>query len=92
MEIVAISPDTNEQSQKLAEGLKLGYHFVSDMDLAVARRYGLVHEKGGPDGVDVPKPATVVLDKDGVVRWYTVTHNFQVRPPAGDVLKVVRSL
>jgi peroxiredoxin len=92
VEVVAISPDTNEQSQRLAEGLKLGYRFAADRDLAVSRRYGFIHVKGGPDGQDVPRPATVVVDKDGLVRWYSVTHNFQVRPPAGDVLRVVRSL
>src|SRR5204862_7485735 len=65
VEIVAVSPDPNERSQKVAEGLRLGYRFVADRDLAVARRYGLVHAGGGPDGQDVPRPATVVLDRDG---------------------------
>jgi peroxiredoxin len=92
VEIVAISPDTNEQSQQLAEGLKLNYRFAADRDLAVSRRYGFIHAKGGPEGQDVPRPATVVIDKDGVVRWYSVTHNYQVRPPAGEVLNVVRTL
>lgn len=92
VEIVAISPDTNEQSQKLAEGLKLNYRFTADRDLEVSRRYGFIHVKGGPDGQDVPRPATVVIDKDGLVRWYSVTHNFQVRPPAGEVLSAVRGL
>jgi peroxiredoxin len=92
VEIIAISPDPNEQSQQLAEGLRLGYRFVADGDLAVARRYGLVHVRGGPDGQDVPRPATVVLDRDGVVRWFSASHNFQVRPDPGDVLRVVRSL
>src|SRR5882672_6737337 len=89
VEIVAISPDPNEQSQKVAEGLRLGYRFLADRDLAVARRYGLVHPGGGQD---VPRPATVVLDRDGVVRWFPVSHNFQVRPDPGDVLRVVRAL
>jgi len=66
VEIVAISPDSNEQSQKVADGLRLGYRFLADRDLAVTRRYGLVHAGGGPDG-DVPRPATVVLDRDGEV-------------------------
>jgi len=65
---------------------------VADPDLAVARRYGLVHVKGGPEGQDVPRPATVVLDRDGVVRWMSLAHNFQVRPDARDVLKAVRAL
>jgi peroxiredoxin len=92
VEIVAVSPDTNERSQKLAEGLRLGYRFVADRDLAVARRYGLVHPRGGPNGEDVPRPATIVLDRNGVVRWLSVSTNFQVRPDPGDVLRAVRGL
>src|SRR4029450_6049084 len=92
VEIVAISPDTNEQSQKVAEGLHLNYRFLADRDLVVARRYGLIHPGGGPEGHDVPKPPTTLVDPDGTARWFKVAKNFQVRPDPGDVLKVVRSL
>jgi len=92
MEIVALSPDRNEQSQRLAEGLRLGYRFVSDPDLAVTRRYGLVHARGGPEGQDVPRPATVVLDREGVVRWFSASDNYQVRPDPDAVLRAVRAL
>ena len=92
IEVVAVSPDPNEQSQKLAEGLRLGYRFVADRDLAVSRSWGLVQPRGGPEGQDVPRPATVVLDRDGVVRWFSVSRNLQVRPDPGDVLSAVRSL
>jgi peroxiredoxin len=92
VEIVAISPDPNERSQQVAEGLRLGYRFLADRDLEVARRYGLVHAGGGPDGRDVPRPATVVLDRDGVVRWFSVSRNFQIRPDPDDVLRAVRAL
>jgi peroxiredoxin len=92
VEIVAISPDPNEQSQRLAEGLRLGYRFLADRDLAVARRYGLVHPRGGPAGEDVPRPATVVLDRDGVVRWFSISTNYQVRPDPADVRRAVRAL
>jgi peroxiredoxin len=92
VEIVAISPDPNERSQKVADGLRLGYRFLADPDLAVARRYGLVHAGGGPEGQDLPRPATVVLDRDGVVRWLSVTRNYQVRPDPEDVLRILRSL
>src|SRR5438552_12572894 len=84
VEIVAVSPDPNERSHKMAEGLHLAYRFVADRDLAVTRRYGLVHAHGGPSGEDVPRPATVVLDRDGVVRWLSLSNNFQVRPDPGD--------
>ena len=92
VEIVAVSPDPNEQSHKMAEGLHLGYRFLADRDLAVSRRYGLVHPRGGPNGEDVPRPATLVLDREGVVRWLSVSRNFQVRPDPGDVLRAVRAL
>ena len=92
VEVLAVSPDSNEQSQKIAEGLRLGYRFLADRDLAVARSYGLVHAGAGPEGGDVPRPATVVLDRDGVVRWFSVSRNFQVRPDPGDVLRAVRAL
>jgi peroxiredoxin len=92
VEIVAISPDPSEQSQRLADGLRLGYRFLADPDLAVARRYGLVHAGGGPEGQDVPRPATVVLDRDGIVRWFSVARNYQVRPDPDDVLRAVRAL
>jgi len=92
VEIIAISPDPNERSQQVAQGLRLGYRFVSDRDLAVTRRYGLLHAGAGPNGEDVPRPATVVLDRDGVVRWYSVSRNYQVRPDPDDVLRAVRAL
>ena len=92
VEIVAVSPDPNERSHKMAEGLHLGFRFVADRDLAVATRYGLIHRRGGPSGEDVPRPATVVLDRDGVVRWLSLSDNFQVRPDPGDVLRAVRAL
>jgi peroxiredoxin len=92
VEIVAVSPDSNEQSQKLADGLRLGYRFLADRDLAVTRRYGLVHAGGGADKQDVPRPATVVLDRDGIVRWLSVSSNVQVRPDPDDVLRAVRAL
>jgi peroxiredoxin len=92
VEIIAISPDPNERSQKVAEGLRLAFRFLADPDLAATRRYGLVHAGAGPGGRDVPRPATVVVDRDGIVRWFSVSRNYQVRPDPGDVLRAVRSL
>jgi len=92
VEIVAVSPDPSERSHEMAQRLHLGYRFVADPDLAVTRRYGLVHARGGQQGEDVPRPTTVVLDRDGVVRWLWVSDNFQVRPDPNDVLRAVRGL
>lgn len=92
VEILAISPDPNERSQELADRLRAHYKFLADRDLAVARRLGLVHAGGGAEKQDVPRPATVLIDKDGVVRWMALADNIQSRPDARDVLRAVRAL
>ena len=92
LEVTATAPDSGEPNQNVADGLRLGDRFLADPDLAATRRYGLVHAGGGPDGQDVPRPATVVLDREGVVRWFSVTRNYQVRPDPGEVLRAVRAL
>jgi peroxiredoxin len=92
VEVVAVSPDRNEQSQRLADGLRMGYRFVADPDLAVTRQYGLLHRGGGPRGQDVPRPATLVLDRDGVIRWLSLSDNYQIRPDPADVVRAVRAL
>ena len=92
MQILAISPDANEQSQALAERLRARYRFLTDRDLGLTRRYGLVHAGGGPSGQDVPIPTTVVLDRNGIVRWLALADNYQVRPDPADVARAVRAL
>lgn len=92
VEILAISPDPNARSQDLADRLRAGYKFLADRDLAVARRLGLIHVAGGAEKQDVPRPATVLIDKDGIVRWMALADNIQSRPDARDVLRAVRAL
>ena len=87
-----MSPDSNERSQELAERLRVNYRFLSDPDLAVTRRLGLVHAGGGPAGTDVPRPATVVIDRAGIVRWTAFGTNVQTRPAPREVLRAVRAL
>jgi peroxiredoxin len=92
VQILAISPDSNERSQALAERLRARYRFLTDRDLTVTRRYGLVHARGGNKGQDVPRPTTVVIDRQGIVRWLSLADNIQVRPEPGDVARAVRGL
>ena len=91
-EVLAISPDPNERTQKLADGLRVNYRFLADTDLAVTRRLGLIHRGGGPGGVDVPRPATIVIDRQGIARWTLFADNVQLRPDAREVLRAVRAL
>lgn len=92
VEVLAVSPDPNERSQDLADKLRVRYRFLADTDLAVTRRLGLIHKGGGADGKDVPRPAAIVIDRQGIVRWTRFSSNVQVRPDAQDVLRAVRAL
>ena len=87
-----MSPDSNGRSQDLAKRLHVSYRFLADRDLAVTRRLGLVHAGAGPGGTDVPRPATVVIDRAGVVRWVTYAAKVDTRPDPQRVLDAVRSL
>jgi peroxiredoxin len=90
--VLALSPDSNARSQELANRLRVNYRFLSDPDLAVTRRLGLVHPGGGAGGTDVPRPATVVIDREGIVRWTQLSGNVQTRPDPDAVLRAVRAL
>ncbi len=92
VQILVVSPDPNERSQELAERLRARYRFLADRDLAVTRRYGLVHAGGGHQGQDVPRPTTVVVDRQGVVRWLSLSDSIQVRPDPAAVARAVREL
>ena len=92
VQILAIIPDPNERSQELAQKLRARYRFLTDQDLAVTRRYGLLHAHGGHKGQDVARPTTVVLDRDGVVRWLQLADSIQIRPDPTDVARAVRQL
>ena len=92
VQILAISPDANEKSQELAQKLRARYRFLTDRDLEVTRRYGLLHAHGGNQGQDVARPTTVVLDRRGIVRWLQLVDSIQVRPDPADVARAVRQL
>jgi len=92
IQILAISPDPNEKSQELARKLHARYRFLTDRDLAVTRRYGLLHAHGGHRGQDVARPTTVVLDRRGVIRWLRLADSIQIRPDPADVARAVRGL
>jgi len=79
LEIAAISVDSTEESRKLS--LAKGYTFpvLSDPNTEVIRRYGLLHPKGGEDGQDIARPAEILMDASGTIRWENLTEDWNVR-------------
>lgn len=91
MKIVAISADPPEASAKMKGELGLGFPLLSDEDEQVIKRYGLLHSDGYEDE-DISRPANLVLDGQGVIRWAIFTDNIRVRPPPDALLEAAKKL
>lgn len=52
-------------------------------------RYGLVH-KAGHGRQDIARPAVLLLDSAGVIRWAMFTENFRVRVHPDALLAAIK--
>lgn len=59
--------------------------FLLDEDRAVTKAYGL-HHAFGKDAIDIAHPATLVIDRAGVVRYIYRGDNQHDRAPLDEVL------
>ena len=92
--MVLIYPGAAETVQQYASDFITGknlpdnFHFVTDPDLKVVNLYGLRW--------DAPRetayPSTIVVDRQGVVRFVKVSHSHGDRSAAPDVLQVLAGL
>jgi peroxiredoxin len=90
-QVVAISIDPPAESVRLKRALDLPFPLLSDEDRVVARRYHLVHAGGGRDGEDLYRPAELLLDGNGVIRWASFTENWRVRARPQAIAAALRS-
>ena len=89
---VAISVDTPEESRDLCRKAKYTYTFLSDPKAEVISRYGLVHKGAGMNGADIARPAEILVDTAGTVRWVNFTEDLRVRARAEELLNAARGL
>jgi peroxiredoxin len=69
----------------------ISFPFLLDEDSAVTKEYGLYHAIG-IDAFDIAHPATLVIDRRGIVRWIYRGDNQSDRAPMDAVLKAVREI
>ena len=86
-EVMAVSPDSIAENDHVVDRLSLDFSILSDPDLEVTRALGLVHERGGMEGDDVPRPATFLI-QNGLITWRDLTDNWRVRIRVDDLLEV----
>ena len=89
MKLAGVAVDPPATNADLARQAGLAYPILSDPELRTIDAYGLRHEHAGPEGADIARSASVLVDADGVVRWTFVTTNVRVRPTPDDVIAAV---
>jgi peroxiredoxin len=89
---VGISADPPEVTREHLSKTGWTYTFLSDSDAAVIRRYGLLHKGAGVDGKDIARPAEILIDPNGVVRWINLTGDLRVRARPEEVLRAFDKL
>jgi peroxiredoxin len=106
--LVAVSPQTPDNSLTMAEKHSLGFPVLSDEGGEVIGTYGLkydvasreVYETAGVDlakyngsgGWILPAPATFVIDREGTVRFASVNGDYTERAEPDEALAALNSL
>jgi peroxiredoxin len=84
----AISPEPTSRLADYAEKHGLDIVLLSDPDLQVIRRYGIVN----PQQPKVPHPTAIVVDRTGVIRDLRVDEDYTHRPAAKEILAAIDEL
>jgi peroxiredoxin len=90
--VVAISADAPRTTREHLAKTGWTYTFLSDENAAVIRQYDLLHKGAGVDGKDIARPAEILVDPSGTVRWVNLTEDFRVRARPETVLAVFDKL
>ena len=105
--LVAISPETPDNTMKTSETDKLGFEVVSDKANKVAHAYGVAYKlppaiagmmkdrlakQNGDDSNELPLGATYVIDREGVIRYAFVDHDYRKRAEPSAVVAALKAL
>ena len=67
------------------------FPFLLDEDRSVTKAYGLYH-RIGHDAFNIAHPATLVIDRDGTVRYIYRGDNQHDRAPVAQVMEAAKKL
>lgn len=83
--VVTVSSDPWDAVWPSALGARAGVIHIADPDRRIIERYGLEDESFGKE---VARPATLLLDESGRVRWRWMTDDWRVRLDSWQVLEL----
>lgn len=87
---MAISPDPLDDLAATAHAQKLSFPLLRDADGALIRLLGLVNPRYGKRMV--AHPTTLVVDREGIVRWMRVDEDYRKRPSSDELLDALSGL
>lgn len=98
-DILAVSIDPPELLDRMVERIvdeggfdpadAPDFAFLSDPGHRVIDRYGV---RNPDDERGIPHPTTLVLDRDGVVRWKFIETNYRIRPTNEMILEALAGI
>lgn len=73
------------------DGVLPEYAYLSDPDHRVIDRYGFFNQND-PKGRSITHPATLIIDRDGIVRYRFLEIDYKLRPTNEDLLVELAAL
>jgi peroxiredoxin len=87
VEVLLISPQPVSHSVTLAKKMKVNFHFLTDVNNAMARQLKIDQDHGIPLGLEVlgyksetVLPTVIITDERGKILFLDQTDNYRVRP------------
>ena len=94
--LIFVTPKPLETTRRVAEFFEVEFNFWLDESLSVARRLGLLLEKGVPDshrkeyGEDTVWPTAIVVDAAGIIRYTSLSKQLSDRPDPAVLVEELR--
>lgn len=89
---MAISVDSPETSRDLCQKAGYTYTFLSDPNADIIKANGLLHRGQGIDGHDIARPAELLVDSTGTVRWVNLTEDLRIRARPEQMIEAAKAL
>lgn len=90
MEILAVSVDPHDKARIMLDKIRKEqgdeFPLLSDPDHRVIDRYGLLNTEARRP---IPHPATLIIDRKGIVRWKFIEVDYKIRPSNDDLLREI---
>jgi len=90
-ELWAIANDDVDKLRAFRDQEGLDFPILLDPEATSIRAYGVFNDQDSR-GRLIPHPTSIVLDRDGAVRFFFIETNYRIRPASADLVKELAKL